>query len=99
MKIRFIEMNEQNNVLMETNNAEWLSAIFNRNTQIYITQVKEILVCEYVYNVLKILENEMDIFVNITDSDEIKELTPEELKIKKDIKKKLMKTNIFEELN
>ena len=96
MKIRFIEEDEHSNILMETRNSDWLSAMFNQFTQIHIKQKKEILICEYNYNILKILENEMDIFVTITDSEKIEEPTSEELKIKED-KKKLMKTNIFEE--
>ena len=96
MKIRFIEEDEHNNILMETRNTEWLSSMFNEFTQIHITKENKSVVCEYNYNVLKVLENEMDIFVTITDIEEIEELTIEEKQKHKDMKT-LMKTNIFAE--
>lgn len=71
MKIKFIEESKQDNILMETENTEILNAVFVPNTQIYITKDKEVLICEYNYNVLKVLENQMDIYVAITDSNEL----------------------------
>lgn len=71
MKIKFIEESKQNNILMETENTEILNAVFVPNTQIYITKDKEVLICEYNYNVLKVLENQIDIYVAITDSNEL----------------------------
>ncbi|WP_315114497.1 hypothetical protein [uncultured Clostridium sp.] len=68
MKIKFIEESNQDNVLMETVNTEILSAVFAKCTQIQISKENEILTCEYNYNVLKVLENEIDIYVTITDS-------------------------------
>ncbi|MBI6875594.1 hypothetical protein [Clostridium aciditolerans] len=70
MKIRFIEERAQNNILAETENSEMLSAVFQENTQIYITEENRVLVCEYIFNVLRVLENEIDIYVEITDIDE-----------------------------
>lgn len=71
MKIKFIEESKQDNILMETENTEILNAVFVPNTQIYITKDKEVLICEYNYNVLKVLENQIDIYVAITDSNEL----------------------------
>ncbi|WPC42917.1 hypothetical protein [Clostridium sp. JS66] len=68
MRLRFIEKSNYNNILMKTINTEILSAVFVPHTQIYITKENEILVCEYNYNVLKVLENEIDIFVTIADT-------------------------------
>ncbi|MBZ9635534.1 hypothetical protein [Clostridium sp. FP1] len=73
MKIRFIEEDNQNNILCETDKFEGLSAVLVPFTQIHITMKNEILICEYSgYNVLRVLENEIDIFVNIIDREEIK---------------------------
>ncbi|MBM7869251.1 hypothetical protein JOC70_000720 [Clostridium pascui] len=71
MKIRFIEYSKQDNILMETENTGILNAVFVPYTQIHITKGNEILICEYNYNILKVLENEIDIFVTITDIDKI----------------------------
>lgn len=67
MKIRFIEDGKSNSILMETSNTEILSAVFAKYTQIYIKKENETLVCNYDYNVLKVLENEIDIYVTIED--------------------------------
>ncbi len=67
MKIRFIEENNQNNILAKSENDEILNAVFVPYTQIQITKENEKLFCEYNYNVLKVLENEIDIYVTIIE--------------------------------
>lgn len=71
MKIRFIEESRQDNILMETENTELLNATFVPHTQIHVTKEDEILICEHSYNVIRVLENELDIYVTITDTDKI----------------------------
>lgn len=74
MNIRFIEYGKrEDNLLIETENSEGLSAVFVPYTQIQITKEKEKLYCKYIYNVLKVVENEIDIFVEIEDSEDIEE--------------------------
>lgn len=90
MKIRFIEESKQNNILMATENTEILSAVFVPNTQIYITKDEEVLICEYNYNVLKVLENQIDIYVTITDSNKLQLKNPKTKKIRK------LKENLFD---
>ncbi|NFC24541.1 hypothetical protein EXM88_07965 [Clostridium botulinum] len=67
MKIRYIQENNQNNILAKSENDEILNAVFVPYTQIQITKENGKLFCEYNYNVLKVLENEIDIYVTITD--------------------------------
>ncbi|HCL4559302.1 hypothetical protein AL713_15880 [Clostridium botulinum] len=67
MKIRFIEETDQNNILAKSEDDEILNAVFIPYTQIQITKEKEKLFCEYNYNVLKVLENEIDIYVTIIE--------------------------------
>jgi hypothetical protein len=93
MKIRFIEESVQSNVLMETENTEILNTIGIPYTQIYITKENEVLICEYNYNVLKVLENEIDIFVTIID---ITDLLSKKTKNK--IVKKVLKKDLFDML-
>jgi|GEM_PF-4191480 len=73
MKVRFIEECSQDTILMETENFEGLSAVFAEYTQIQITKEKEMLFCDYNYNVLKVLENEIDIYVTIDDTTKIED--------------------------
>ncbi|WP_200265715.1 hypothetical protein [Clostridium yunnanense] len=68
MKIRIIDFRDDNKVLIETENAELIPAMLTEGTQIQITQEKEYLYCKYLYNVLKVIENEIDIYVEIDDT-------------------------------
>lgn len=76
MKIRFIEDcgGLEENILTETENIVDVSAMFNRYTQIQITKEEEILWCNYLYNVFRVVENQMDIFVEINDRDNLKDI-------------------------
>ncbi|KOY66337.1 hypothetical protein [Clostridium sporogenes] len=67
MKIRFIEETDQNNILAKSEDDEILHAVFIPYTQIQITKENQKIFCEYNYNVLKILENEIDIYVTIIE--------------------------------
>lgn len=71
MKVRFIEECAQDNILMETENFDGLSAIFAKYAQIEIETEEEILSCIYEYNVLKVLKNEIDIYVTIDGTSKI----------------------------
>jgi hypothetical protein len=71
MKILFKEEKKQVEVLFETENTEGLSAMFDKHSKIQITRPREILHCKYIYNVVKVVENEIDIFVEIDDITEI----------------------------
>ncbi|WP_338433387.1 hypothetical protein [Clostridium tyrobutyricum] len=67
MKIKFIEESNQDNILMETEKGELISALFAPYTQISLTVHDKIFICTHEYNIAKIKENELDIFVRIID--------------------------------
>lgn len=90
MKIRFIEEGKQDNILMETENAELLNGMGLPYMQLYITKENKVLICEYNYSVKKLPENKINIYVTITDIDELPSKKPETKK------NRILKADLFD---